>query len=205
MSHLKKTRVIMLPTKEKAPIGKLLSNENVLVYNVGHGKIPMGIQQHLYFLSDEKIEEGNWFIDLRDKESELYYEDLYVASDTLGVELANKLGKKVIASTDSSLGLPKPSNSFIEKYIKLFNENKQIQWVNVEYERDYKTSSYSDQHQEWFDKLKVDKSNEITIKPIKDSWNREEVIELLAKYAAPQYFKIEEEIKAAKDWLDKNI
>jgi len=41
--------------------------------------------------------------------------------------------KKVIATTDSSLNLPRPSIRFIKKYISLFNSGKKIESVYVEY------------------------------------------------------------------------
>ena len=65
--------------------------------------------------------------------------------------------------------LPKPSQSFIEKYIEKYNKGEQITDVLVEY------WAHTEEHPQ----LKINpKDNTITIKPVKDSWNREEVVQL---------------------------
>jgi len=109
--------------------------------------------------------------------------------------------KKIIATTDSSLiindwmktkenniegkyessnYLPQPSQQFIEKYTESYNKGEIITDVLVEYEqKDFKwvgnknLASYS---------LKVNpKDNTITIKKVKDSWNREDVYKIIRK------------------------
>ena len=82
--------------------------------------------------------------------------------------------KEILSSTDASLGLPQPSQQFIEKYIEKYNKGNVITDVLVEYEYlldDRAVLPY------WNLKINT-KDNTITIKKIKDSWNREEVIEL---------------------------
>ena len=70
----------------------------------------------------------------------------------------------------------KPSDSFISKYIEEYNKGNQITDVLVEYKwnggraGDYKMIP------------KIDSDNTITIKKVKDSYSREEVINLLYKY-----------------------
>ncbi len=120
----------------------------------------------------------------------------------LGIGVLNKNLRKIIATTDSSLIiinnkldsrdllhtliLPQPSQSFIEKYIEKYNKGEKIADVMVEYES-------INSHVLGLIRLKVNpKDNTITIKPIKDSWNREEVIKLMnlsieqGKYAFDQ-------------------
>jgi len=105
---------------------------------------------------------------------------------------------------DSLIALPEPSQSFIQKYVSKYNEGNEIKEVMVEYEEYHGISqsiaeiyavSESDNGRDYdksFDeklnelgreyKLKVNPNdNTITIKKIKDTWNREEVMELLNK------------------------
>lgn len=111
--------------------------------------------------------------------------------------------KKIIATTDTSLRvpynngdmndliiLPRPSQQFIEEYIEEYNKGNIITDVLIEYE-----TLYSPDNIHWCIKknndweqgcsktiLKINsKDNTITIKKVKNNWNREEVIELLTK------------------------
>lgn len=95
--------------------------------------------------------------------------------------------QEILATTDSLLNLPQPSKSFIEKYVQSFNSGNPIEWVNIEYERVIEETVFingrpASEYNRAKTKLKVDKNNEITISKIKDSWSREEVIELLTEY-----------------------
>jgi hypothetical protein len=79
--------------------------------------------------------------------------------------------------------LPQPHQKFIEKYIQCYNNGNIITDVLVEYET-LKTTANNKHFGEGHvyaitNKLKVNpKDNTITIKKLKDSWNREEVINL---------------------------
>ena len=151
----KQVKVVMLPTKKVTNIGKYQDTGN-LVYNNGND-IPRGIFQHLYFLSDDEIKEGDWYFDGVDfvhKKSK--YNDALVDG--------NKKAKKIIATTDEELGygdefgafyqLPRPSNEFLKKYCELGGVDK----VLVEYEL-CNNVGYLDS-----EKLKVASDNTITIK-----------------------------------------
>jgi len=83
--------------------------------------------------------------------------------------------RKIIASTDPKLTLPQPSQAFIEKYCKVGG----IDEVDVEYRVHFNNKAWLPEHRVL--SLKTDSHNTITIHAIKDSWNREEVIELLYK------------------------
>ena len=96
--------------------------------------------------------------------------------------------REVLATTDSSLWrpshkyasdvilLPQPSQQFIEKYIEEYNKGQQITECLVEYEDIYPEHFTYNPSENIITRLKVDKNNTITIKKVKDSWNREEVI-----------------------------
>lgn len=135
--------------------------------------------QHLYFTTDEKIKEGDWVYSVH---------GFVVQVDRIsGGYLYHKKGgnnylncyKKIIATTDTSLGitdhrvspvpnfinLPKPPKAFIEKYCKEGGiEHVDIEYINngdidFGYGLDYLPL--------------VNSNNEITIYPIKDSWTKE--------------------------------
>ena len=116
------------------------------------------------------------------------------------IEPYSKYCKKIIATTDESLKIdnditnqtsviwdkrdiervivgsksfPKPSDSFISKYIEEYNAVRQITKVLVEYEKSQESINY---HKDIFhniERLKIDSNNSITIKKVKDSYSRE--------------------------------
>lgn len=180
-----KCKVVMLPT-EKATIGTIMKYIQIAPFHDSEidGHLGTLVQnknrnvtksnnywqaQHLYILSDEEIKEKfeGYCIDdegfIRNGMSDLH---------TLS------LSKKIIASTDQSLGLPRPSDSFIKKYCELGG----IDEVLVEYEdkgkwghKQYEDGTidanvyYSDY------KLKVTPDNTIKIKPVKDTLTKEDI------------------------------
>lgn len=97
--------------------------------------------------------------------------------------------------------IPSPSESFIEKYVEEYNKGNVISKVMVE----YAVESYglSNGEPTVDERLKINpKDNTITIKKIKDSWNREEVEILLEKalYAKASWYSDE-----VKDWIKQNL
>lgn len=162
------------------------------------------INYHLYFLSlEEKPQIGDWYIvELFDVEHNgtLHLEqvksidDVWVNNtDIVSTRHINNC-KKVIASTDKNLEpnkswtnfekisdiyLPYPSQLFINKFIEKWNNKTPIQFVNVEYEKRHVGWTEDQSEYIYEDFIKVDKNNEITITPIKDSWNKEEIKHLL--------------------------
>ena len=124
-------------------------------------------KQHLYIISDDEIKEGDWKYDTK------LNMVIQHRSYTDGC-------KKIIATTDSSLGLPYPSQQFIQKYIEEYNKGNVITDVLVEYEYlldDMVVLPY------W--KLKVNaKDNTITIKKLKEIYTKEEVCQILEKYTS---------------------
>ena len=107
--------------------------------------------------------------------------------------------KKIIATTDISLTvkaeqagenawfnpLPQPSQSFIQKYVDEYNKGNIITDVMVKYEK-YLIVTQDDlldsQNKAPSVMLpKLSKDNTITIKKVKDSWSRDEVVKLIHK------------------------
>lgn len=176
-----------------------------------HVKEILGYYQHLYFLSDEEeIKKGDWFVmngcivrqcESTNKEPHTIHT---VVDSTGGIHHVS-VCEKIIATTDKLLRLPEPSQSFIEKFVEEYNKGNIITEVMVEYENDkeywaarnlfnpnaidFKVYTLEEKEKYkgiLFDyhpiKLKVNpKDNTITIRKMKDSWNREEVAVLLQK------------------------
>lgn len=190
----KQVKVIMLPSKEMTRKGDLtfFGNKLVIASSVLH---LAQVSQNLYFLSDEEIKEGDWCYDKvlnivfqTDK-----YTDFKYVNQTDNVS-------KVIATTDKSLSktiksnyiqfgdkveetkiefLPQTPQSFIEHFVSEYNKGNIITEVEVEYEPDRPKNSthYVMGSFNW--QLKINSDNTINIKPIKDSWSREEVESIL--------------------------
>lgn len=181
----KKCRVVMLPTNQEAPIYKV-PNRDILFLSNDIDNTKYTHHYHLYILSDDEIKEGDWFI-----ANQGVHQCLEIVKGDYPYKIANQYnneeiqyqskywsGNKIIATTNSSLNLPRPSNEFIQK----FCEKSGIWEVMVEYILSGK-EYVDDQDAYGYDdyKLKVAPDNTISIYPIKESWNREEVIELCKK------------------------
>lgn len=213
----KKHQVIMLPTEKESKL-VLLKDDNIdhLQLYLTVRRVPHSngfSQQHLYILSSEPIKEGDYITD--------DYMNVCKHVDLSGMGLGHSLNfKKVIATTDSTLGLPLISEEFIKTFIKAYNEQKPITSVMVEW------SSNSDG---WYDKDKeiwcsnpVDLqviNNFINIKYQKDTFSREEVEGLITKaltdcqswdqhvmnacgideYALPHFEKM------VNEWIEDNL
>jgi hypothetical protein len=182
MSTYKKHKVVLLATKERAPIA--LGKNDLMVYdNYLHSTIQNKnddfINQHLYILSDEEIKEGDWAYAYEKKEI-----CKHVSLKHFGIGDGAFL--KIIATTDISLikiqtvvdnksltisgnlELPQIPQLFIEEYVKSYNSGKPIEWVEVEYIiRDFDNKELV---------LKIDAvDNLVFIKTAKDNYTRKEV------------------------------
>ena len=236
----KKCKVLLLPTKEKAKVNMI----NLAPYNREGQKLELihyvtngdGLNpQHLYFLSDDKIEESDWCICIgADYNHGLSIEEhnpkiLKYTGEELGVS-------KIIATTDASLTtdssdakykylhyLPQPSQGFIKVFIEEYNKGNVITEVMVQYIKgeyvdgivDCGADDLWDSGYYKSDILKVDtKDNTITIKKLKDSWNKCEHAANLIKYRqdyeqfkkdshfGPNQREIEE---WSNKWIEENL
>ena len=90
--------------------------------------------QHLYFTSDEEIKEEDYcIIDLGENTRVVRVKSLNGGHQIYNVDIIEGYAKisdlkKIIASTDTSLGLPQPSTAFIEKYISEYNKGNIAEW-----------------------------------------------------------------------------
>ncbi len=168
------------------------------------------IPQHLYFLSDEKPVEGDFVFDV--------HENKYCKLTEFTKRMVAH--KKIIATTDPRLivekdygfvgkeyVLPRPSNTFLAKYCDL----KGVDEVLVEY-NSYcgniaclEHGCYEICHK--LERLKVARDNTITIKPTKDSWNREELIQFAqeAFSAGMSFHNHRLELYSFDKWIERNL
>lgn len=188
----------MLSTNEKAhtPLGiqtfSSIRGELVVAkpakegYGQGNSFNPY-YPQHLYILSDDPIQVGDW----------IYESDLETINRAGQDYVRNIMDSKIIATTDSSLShrewvgmvdgedtyeeivLPQPSPQFIEKYVEQYNKGNQITEVLVEYERGFKHNEFMEREFYNISPKVNPKDNTITIKKVKDTYTQEEVDELL--------------------------
>lgn len=176
----------MLPSNEKLEVGKYMicrnypNTDNYLscgIIKEVEGYENISYPQHLYIVSSETIKQEDYIYD--EVEDNVHN----TKNDVCTIEVLNRLPTifKVIASTDSVLGLPNITEHFIDDYCY---ENG-IDEVMVEYE-----------------------SGDIIISEIKDTWTREEVIKFAEKYALHIESKnILNRHKAIhnRDWIEENL
>ena len=103
--------------------------------------------------------------------------------------------------------LPEPSKEFIEKFIEEYNKGNIITEVMVEYEEvKYNSSGVpvmwsSESDLQIVKRLKTNPDNTLNINPVKNSWNRDEVIQFAKKYAE----RCQAPIKAGDKWIEENL
>lgn len=244
----KRTQVVMLPTNEKAAIS-INKHRKMFINNYSDT-----INYNLYFLSDEEIKEGDWYIDNSAGLNNIYQASKLIPKD--------KDCKKIIATTDNFLEigvnncdgclankalekgylhrmgtdlypdymscqkdkyiskLPQPSQEFIELFVKEYNKDSVIEWVDVEYQK-YCCSPGSYQKKNLYGdcddckenqplQLKVNSKNEITIRKIKDSWSKEEVEDALVKHylniGSTKGCNLGQDVRVwTKKWISENL
>ena len=177
------------------------------------------VPQHLYILSDDKIKEGEWYLNVPTNKIEQ-------ATSSISKKYCPFPYSKIIASTDSSLKLNNPNHggynmplqtgifprifpfvpqSFIDKYISEYNKGNKIEEVMVEYMIDTVGCIQTEGINAGLmkDILKLNPDNTINIKSIKDSWTRDEVTELLIKLW--QSYGVINSGNDFDDWINSNL
>jgi len=214
---LEKAKVIRFDTKDTTSIKRNTycsnkSHDNPLSYGEINNAVERGyIYQHLYFTSDQDIKEGDCYM-FMDDSLKIQFEKAKKVESQIPFHNC----KKIVASTDKSLDLPKPSEAFIVKYCELGG----IDEVDVEYINQVMGYCANCTGTEYvkcdcidgkrihniIPKLNVDNHNTITIHSIKNSWTRKEVENLLhlAMTTASAYGEgIDEAV--ANDWIKHNL
>ena len=110
----KKRQIVMVSSKVET---KIVYREDIdkLWYETIRNVFLWGFKT-LHVLSDEHIKNGDTYLDMLTNET-------YLATER---PVTMKCFKKIIASTDTTLGVAKIRKSFIDIYIKAFNTGNQI-------------------------------------------------------------------------------
>jgi len=175
----KSSKVIILPASGASNLRVNSSNNKINYYTLSEHSDKYNIMkpQHLYFTSDEDIVIGDFFVNTKMK-------GIYKANSENVKTISNyKVDhiKKIIATTDDYLDLPRIPESFIEEYVK---SNGKIEVVDVEYRaRKYRQMSKDVRKRLVKTKsLKLTDKNEIIIHLIeKENFTRDDMIDF-AKY-----------------------
>lgn len=131
--------IVMLPTEKASRIIKDYNNKLILNSNNVQNLRDNYTFQHLYILSNDPIKEGDLVYNILSGLGKVT--EIDKASDFLGVKYLSEQHeveedfdnvKKIISSTDKSLGLPLIPESYLPIYIKAYNEGKQIAEVELE-------------------------------------------------------------------------
>lgn len=148
--HYIDANVVMLQCKDDenaSPSALYLRKSTNQLHYEGHVMTSDTLNQHLYITSNEEIKEGDYFIYPTIKGLSIAKHDY-----TEDITPTNLKGKKIIATTDSSLtieitksndnifyipttelkSLPQPSKEFIQSYIEFYNKGEVITDVLVE-------------------------------------------------------------------------
>ena len=179
--NFKECKVVMLPTNKKARVGQIskcmnyipdMSGGNLfdaddLIYTTSLSNLLTEFKsQELYFLSDDPIEEGNYYYSESAKQVKVATaknaKDHYFTLDA-GF---HSTWKKIIASTNPDLNLPRPSQGFVKKYC----EKGEIDKVMVKFD-ELETIMEKTQ-------FPVTHKNTITIRPLKEESTEQKIINL---------------------------
>ena len=122
-ANRKRVQVHMLPTEDKSDIQRSKTT-NKFFYKISNTFEK--VYQHLYFTTDEKIKESDWFINTN-------FQKIYQGNSENSKSII-EFGphpeiRKIIATTDPELELPQPSQALIKAYC----EQGGIDEVDVEY------------------------------------------------------------------------
>ena len=217
---IKKAKVILLPTGLRTQVGEITTNTtmptslfvmNERVYNAWSRDSNSNFKHlrgnYLYFTIDESPKEGDFYYDRQGGIGEytggskyLFWDKIIGTNDPklkikeyTGVEDTNGI-KEVIEHN-----LPSPSKDFILKYCNKGG----IDEVIVDYINLPTGEQNFDGDGIWEKVLKVDLMGDITTHPVKDSWNREEVVLLLEKICDVYTHSLSDE--GFQDWIEDNL
>ena len=113
----------------------------------------------------------------------------------------NKCARKIIASTDKSLGLPEPPKGFVLKYIEEFNKGSQINTILVQ--QTYKA------YLNWsgFVPLVSEIDNTLTIRKVKNNYTEHDISNALITFAL-SINTVDKQIHPenyVKAWIEENL
>lgn len=233
----KKCRVVMLTTNKQARVDDTIYPSQIALFegklhlcsSIRYNYLESTFHD-LYILSYDPVSPGDLCISPRYDEPIVFgqvensYEEecakiiattnskLFLESGVVGHSSSGCYDQEA----DIKIPFPKPSKAFIDKYIDLYNSHgKAIMDVMVEYKDDWDKGTkmcmegYGDDPEKFpfHPQLKVSLDNIITIKKVKEVWNREEVGDLLDKFRKdfPLHRGVQITDFDLKEWINKNL
>lgn len=122
----------MLSTEDKkAPILSYLDNKSLQYFPLEYWSNSNLTKQHLYIISDEEINKGDWCVMLDSAGNVFSNPQQYIDVKT---QYINDGHRKIIASTDKSLNILQIPEDFIKIFIKEYNKDNIITYVMIEYD-----------------------------------------------------------------------
>lgn len=197
-------KLLMLPTSDtSAPLCKDIKYLDVQM-SEDFESMEYPRHQHLYVVSDEEITENDLFIDLFGST---------IKKGFNGIEMAKGListSKKIIATTDKSLGLPLIPHSLVLGFQIRYNTPSPIESILVEYEPGGVTRCHkrAGGHDDVINKdtIVVNGDNTINYKVLTEkTYNRQEVIDLLKKFKHDNCYSICFDDNQFENWAAKNL
>ena len=228
-----KRQVVMLPTKEKADGVTVIDSFRTIKPNmfIIHNNLYQHEDYkayHIYILSDEEIKEGDWVLCSNGNIKQITKDntnDKFIENWKKIIATTSLLDRNYNLDRQ----LPQPSQDFIKVFVEEYNKGNVIEWVDVEYEKvcancnkylsahrfgvcpnklHLDKTTLVDTYEESVNAdyaLKIDpKDNTISIRKIKDSWNREEVIEIINTISEKIDFESATQ-KTIDKWIEENL
>jgi hypothetical protein len=220
-----KSKIVTLPTKDEAHVGIYTGGTNPIytpMFPPSYWDLSKIVYQHLYFTSDEEIKEGDWYIHTGVTHNERKtYHNLYLSyKGTRKIEGKDNVFvdgmfvndcKKIIATTDKSLGLSQIPQDFIKEYCDAGGIDEvmvELEEFRIKKECGCKGMYYRcGCKDEYKNQIKTNPDNTINIRRIKDSWSREEVVALIkkSKIDFPLHRGIQLLEGELNKWIEKNL
>jgi hypothetical protein len=213
-----KCKVVMLPTEKASPLVYNNSEEGLFcVKGIGIlAKHRMGncTNQSLYFVSNREIKEDvsamDYYIDSRVVDTPIVSRT-YLHRDKID------FCAKIEATTDPSLDLPLIPQSFIEKYVEKQGKIEEVmidlvRVVNCP-ENHFRVNYEVQDNMTFCPKCivsiipKTRKDNTVIVSPIKDSWTREEVVNLIRNFRNDILIEVQKGgvSNFTEEWINKNL
>ncbi len=205
---LKKCKVVMLSTNEKAENCLVKYDDSHLIikfkpdyyYTQDYLKSIYCKGYHLYIVSDDLIKKGDWYLRFGIHPT-IAPDDRFCEHEQAIKDAEESNNRKIIATTNTFLDVseenksfkdwklfPKLSVGFIEKYIEKFNRHRDIEEVLVEYSDSCCNIEVMgglvspDCCGKPVSEPNINRDHCITVKPVKISWTKDEMLKNLNEY-----------------------
>lgn len=160
----------------------------------------------LYFVSEREINKDDWFCYKHFGEwvGPIRFIGDSEINNKENINRRPRFYFKVEATTDTDIGLPAISKSFVEKWV----QQGKIEHVYIELqacciEAGYNCICEHKGESNWAGQylIRTNPAKQVIIIPLKDSWNREEVIQIIENAVAES---IPRENLSVREWFNQN-